>query len=209
MWKCPALWHLQRFIPRKPHASSGGWLPFDWNYFLWEWPTVGGRFPGGTMCWSVETSLKISQRRVPRRRRRARGEEDACSRWALPDRLGEWKDADQHLEEFGFGVGWGGARFGGYESPQKIPVTPRNGSCQMLDIGAGLSESVGPEPNSGWRGIDSVCHFGHIFFYFFIFYFWSSFSFRIPRVRAGCLICQNGSASAHPCWWITVFSSWW
>lgn len=44
----------------------------------------------------------------------------------------------------------------------------RNGSCQILDIGTGFLESVGLEPNSERRGIDSVCHFGHILSLFFL-----------------------------------------
>lgn len=108
MWKCPVPWHLQRFIPRKSHASFGGWLPFEWNYFVGmpdSWRQVSRRGVGGTMCWNVETSLKISQRRVPRSADPA--EEDACSRWALVSHayrsdLGN-KRRGSTLEEFGFG----------------------------------------------------------------------------------------------------------
>lgn len=160
---------------------------------LRECPIVGGWFSrrgvGGTMCWSVETSLKISQRRVVRSRDPA--EEDACALCGLVSRTRvpepSWGKSKTRINTWRvWGFFWGVGGFGWIWMPWEGPGDAlRNGSCQILDIGTGISESVGPEPNSGWRGIDSDSHLGHLLSLFF----WSSFSFRIPCVRRGCLIC--------------------
>lgn len=128
---------------------------------LWECPIVRGRFPGAE---SAEAFVEAWRHRWRLVRDASRGAQTPGRRTRVPagrrshTRTGPtWgiKDADQHLKSLVSG-GWG---------VLDMNVTLRNGSCHILDTGTGFCDSVGPEPNSGWRGIDSVSHFGHIYFF--------------------------------------------
>lgn len=170
---------------------------------LWECPIVGGSFPGVESAEPCVEAWKHRWRLVrdasrgaetPRRRTRVPTE-----RWSHTRTGRTWgiKDADQHLKSL---LLWGGCWIW-------IPREDPGDAAEWILSDVGHWNWLFWVSRT-WTKLRVTRNRLSLSFWTFFFFFWSEFSFRISRVR-GCLICQNGSANVHPCWWINVFSSWW